>query len=430
MSKPRHPNLLGEDPRPLFFPVTNADAVRLEAPANRHGAALRTWVRALAGMQKEAVVVSGTTGRAWRLVSDEGPYLAGWDVGPCPLSFLTTGMVASYMNEIRALAAMRAIDIRDIRLTLDNRYTMNGSLLRGTMRGGALDPELHAEIDTDADESAVQQLVVDAIGASPIHGLLRGVHTSLFTLSHNGRPISVDQVAPLPTPPPPPDPGDPFAKLDHASDDGDAAIRKVTQGARVEGVAHGVGSSLQDSQSRQLHVRGTCTLRADGVKEIEQVLFKPIGSTFRYLSDEAPPANAGQGRLSSGGHGIGGRGLAPDAATYMSAGIGFCFMTQFGRFAEIQKKPIDAYHIVQDTHFSLGGASGGTGVAGTADPVETHVFLTTGHDDDFARRALDMSEQTCFLHAFCRTELKTQLRLGRPNAAASPAASAPGPDHG
>ncbi len=44
-------------------------------------------------MQKEAIVVSASSGKAWRLASDEGPYLDGYDSAPCPLSFLTTGLV-------------------------------------------------------------------------------------------------------------------------------------------------------------------------------------------------------------------------------------------------------------------------------------------------------------------------------------------------
>jgi hypothetical protein len=35
----------------------------------------------------------------------------------------------------------------------------------------------------------------------------------------------------------------------------------------------------------------------------------------------------------------------------------------------------------------------------------------TGEDDAFASEALDMSEQTCFLHAFCRTDLKTRVTI-------------------
>jgi hypothetical protein len=118
---------------------------------------------------------------------------------------------------------------------------------------------------------------------------------------------------------------------------------------------------------------------------------------FYFLSDETPE-NGGQGR-------------APDAASYISAGIGFCFMTQVGRYAKIVKKDLREYRIIQDTHFSLGGASGGTGQPGQADPVETHVFLTTGEDDRFARETLDMSEQTCFLHALCKADLKTRVSI-------------------
>jgi hypothetical protein len=88
-------------------------------------------------------------------------------------------------------------------------------------------------------------------------------------------------------------------------------------------------------------------------------------------------------------------------------------MTQLGRYSRIVKKELSAYSIVQDTRFSAGGASGGTGRSGRADPVETHVFLRSAQDSGFARTCLDMSEQTCFLHAFCRTDLKARVKIRR-----------------
>lgn len=57
--------------------------------------------------------------------------------------------------------------------------------------------------------------------------------------------------------------------------------------------------------------------------------------------------------------------------------------------------------------------SGGTGEADRADPLETHVYLETGESDVTAREMLNISEQTCFLHAFCKTDLKTTLRIQR-----------------
>ncbi|HEX9644560.1 MAG TPA: OsmC family protein [Acidimicrobiia bacterium] len=391
------PDILGADPRPAFFPVGNAAAIGLTAPDDRLGLAVRTWVRALAGMQKEALVFNGATGRAWRLTSDEGPYLAGHDRAPCPLCSFTTGMVASYMNEITALAVGRGLEIDDIELTLGNHYNMEGSALQGTMLGGAMPPELVVEIGADADAADLDDLVTEAVAASPVNGLLRGVKRSLFTLSWNGEQIPVGAVGSLEGEIEP-DPGSRFDDVEIADIPvADDLMLKVKPADLVEGVPGGVGSSLQESQKRTLHVQARGRVRDDGVKVIHENLFRPIGSEFRFLSDEAPA--------------FGGGGRAPDAISYVAAGLAFCFMTQFGRYARIAKKRLDGYRIVQDTHFSPGGGSGSTGMPGQAHPVETHVYLDTPEGEEFARTTLDMGERTCFLHATCRTDLDLDVTV-------------------
>ncbi len=130
-------NMIADSGLAPFFMVSNADAVGIDAPADRKGDALRTWVRSLSGFQKEALVRSARTGLTWRLVSDEGAYLNGFDAAPCPLAFLSTGMVASYMNEIVALAGAQGVEMRRLRLIQDNFYTMKGSMAKRTMIGGA-----------------------------------------------------------------------------------------------------------------------------------------------------------------------------------------------------------------------------------------------------------------------------------------------------
>jgi hypothetical protein len=382
---------------PLFFKVGHPAG--LDMPQARLGDAIRTFARALPGsaFQKEALVASSRTGQVWRVASDEGAYLEGSDIAPCPLSFLSVGMISSYMNEIVALASSRDVRIRDIRLTQDNYYTMEGSIARGTMTGGALPVELAVEIDCSADEAALNDLVLSAIAASPLNGLMRAQHTSLFTLSRNGRPLEPKRVKPIGRPPLR-EAWDAFeAARPEAGVDASGVIVRNGMSPKTEEATSSQGSSLAEHQSRRLHVQAECTLRADGVKQIRQSLYNPWGSVFHFLSDEAPVN--------------GGRGMAPDANSYISAGIAFCFMTQTGRYARILKKGLQELSVIQDTHFSLGGASGGTGQPGTADPVETHLYLQTREDDNFARDALDMSEQTCFLHAFCRTDLKTRIRV-------------------
>jgi hypothetical protein len=390
------PNPLAECGKPLFFGVADSASVPLQAPHIRMGDAVRVCVRSLSAMQKEALVVNARSGRVWRLASDEGAYLAGLDEAPCPLSFLTVGMLSSYMNEICVLASQRGVQIDRIRLVQDNYYTMTGSARAGTMTGGAKDVHLTAQIASAADRDVLRKLVLDATIASPLNGLMRGAKQSLFTLTHNGMEIPTDAALPLGRSAEP-DPVGGFDAATPAAGEWSGLIRRGGMTPRAEHTVTLANDSLSDRQNRLLHVRGICTLRDDGVRQIEQQLFNPHGSIFHFLSDEAPEA--------------GGRGLAPDAASYISAGIGFCFMTQFGRYAKIVGKDLQAYRIVQDTHFSLGGASGGTGEAGRAEPVETHVYLDSSEDDAFARTALDMAEQTCFLHAFCKADLKTRVAI-------------------
>lgn len=408
-------NIIGQSGVAAFFQVVNPDEVGIAGPTLRRGDALRTWVRSLSGFQKEAIVRSARTGVAWRLVSDEGPYLDGHDAAPCPLAFLTTGMIASYMNEITALAKAQGVAIRKLRLIQDNYYTMRGSMPKRTMVGGALPVELTVEIDCDLAGPALNQFLMNAVDASPLNGLMRGKLDSLFTLGKNGIELPPAKATPLGAPLMP-DPGDRFPRAKPAAGPSPAAGPKPAAGPEtvadpgpllqpvgltpakvVEKGTSAAASSLADEQDRRLNVGAVCTLRDDGMKEIVQLLYSPHGTSFRFLSEEAP-VNNGQGR-------------APDANSYISAGIGFCFMTQFGRFVSMLNLNLDAYRIVQDTHFSLGGASGGTGVAGAADPVETHVHLITSESDQVAQEMLDISEQTCFLHAFCRTDLKTKLKI-------------------
>ncbi len=390
-------NIIAESGIAPFFRVANADAVGLAPPPLRHGDAVRAWVRSLSGFQKEALVVSARSGAMWRLVSDEGSYLSGHDAAPCPLSFLTTGMIASYMNEITALAAQRGATLRQLRLIQNNYYTMQGSMRKRTMTGGALPVELEVEVDTDLDDAALNDLLINAVHASPLNGLMRGVLPSLFTLTRNGAEIATGEAKALGSPvvadPSGESPVPAATELALISREGLSPKKEVAKGTAA------AASSLTDEQDRTLNPAAICTLREDGIKEIEQHLYSPHGSIFRYLSEEAEPA--------------GGQGRAPDAVSYISAGIAFCFMTQFGRMASMEKLDLPRYSIVQDTHFSLGGASGGTGKAGAADPVETHVHLQTDEGDDVARDMLDVSERTCFLHAFCRTDLKTKLKVTR-----------------
>jgi hypothetical protein len=156
----------------------------------------------------------------------------------------------------------------------------------------------------------------------------------------------------------------------------------------VFGVEGGAGSSLQATQKRTLHVRAICTIRDDGLKEARVQRFKPLGSNFRFLGDETRQERA------------------PSSLAYLSAGDGFCFMTQIGRYAHIVKQNLTRYSIVQDTVFNI------TADKATADPVDTNTFLQTEEEEnEAAQRTLFMSERTCFLHAAIRQSNKINIHV-------------------
>ncbi len=388
---------LGE---PLYYIAANAAEAGFPTLPNPHGQSLRTWVRSLGGMQKEALVVSAATGTAWRFACDEGGHLGGFNKAPNPLTYLSAGMIASYMNEITALAAQRGIVLRDLELVLENFYWREGDFRKGTMVSGAMPPELNVVCDADCDDATLTTLLYEAVAASPLNGLARGSHPSLFTLVHNARVLAPEQVTPLDADPFP-DPGDNFPKLERAA--GMPAVDGLINMLVDEDTAREAHAKLDiavpdPGPDRQLlHMHTRCVPRPDGVKEILKEQYGPVAPTWRFLSDE--------------GERFGGHGRAPDAASLISAGIGLCFMTQMGRFAKMAKLPLDSYAIVQDTHFSPGGASGGTGQAGTAQPVETHVYLGTAAEDADAQQILGVGERTYFLHAFCRDDIKPKVRM-------------------
>ena len=396
---------LGE---PLYYVADNASDAGFISPPNLLGQSIRTWVKTLSGMQKEALVVSAATGTAWRFVCDEGAHLGGLDQAPNPLTYLSAGMISSYMNEIISLADQRGITLENLEIYLDNLYFREGDFRKGTMSSGVLPPALEVRCDANCDDQTLNTMLFEAISASPINGLATGSHPSLFTLTHNGLQLTPEQVTPL-IKEPFADPGDSFPKLVRGEIRNVVSplIAKISTAelACAELEAEPPLPPVLDGGKLLLHMHSKCVLRPDGVKEIFKVQNSSEVPHWHFMSDEA--------------EGFGGHGRAPDAASLISAGIGLCFMTQIGRFSNMAKLNLSSYRIIQDTHFSLGGASGKTGESGIAQPVETHVYMESKNNSAAdAQQILSVAERTCFLHAFCRDEVKPKARFSRTSKAA------------
>jgi hypothetical protein len=128
---------------------------------------------------------------------------------------------------------------------------MQGSALQGTMTGGALPVELTAEVPGNADRDMVGSLIQEAVAASPVSGLLRGVHESLFTLTLNGAEIETQRVRAIGRAAEA-DPAEPFEHARPAAGDWHGLVARVGTTPETEEATSSSGSSYQEHQSRRL----------------------------------------------------------------------------------------------------------------------------------------------------------------------------------
>lgn len=386
---------LGE---PLVFNVEGAINDELDAPTTDHDCAVRTRLRLLEWMQKEALVTDSETGETWRLPTDEGAYLDAPDIAPPPLGFTTAGLISSCTSEIRAEARSRDIEVTDLDVALDCFYTAEGSALAGTRSAVVLPPELTVDIDADIDRSAAKDVVASAVTTAPVNGALGSEHTNRFTVSLNGRKISPDGLAEL-SESSHSDPESIFERLPRDSQDRDEPLitHMGEQTEQLPNAEQRWSEKLELDADEDLgfiiHLRGTCTVRDDGLYEIEQQTYSPQASKFTFIADE-PAEYGGQGR-------------APDPLTYFSVAPAFCLTTHLAEFSEREETALD-YRIVQDTHYSYGESADDPA---QAESIDTHVFFETPGDEAFPKEALTLSEQACFVHELWRRIVSPEITV-------------------
>lgn len=383
---------------PLAFKIlgTSTPASDSGEASNEDRTALRVHARALEGMQKEAVV-SSNSGSAWRVVSDEGPYLNGTDLAPFPLAFYTAGMQFSYLSELLSHAAVHGVPLKSVELWQDNYYTMEGSALKGTMLGGAKPAELKIKIASDSSWETIRKLIRLAEASSPAHAMMRDVLANTFSLKFNGRRVPVTGVNPSSTEAGP-DSGGAFDTIQSADDTEflPGIISKVDGLDKVFEKEGGAGSSLQADQKRTLHIHGQARALDGMLMEATIQAFKPIGSAFRFLCD---------------GTAEGGKENAPPPLAYLSAGVGFCYMTQIGRYAHITKQNLRKYEIVQDNMFTVSGSADDWSQIASVHPTDTQVFLEADETEETAQKTVSMGERTCFLHAAMRGSCASVIKV-------------------
>ncbi len=364
------PGVLGTTP--------SRDVIKLEA-------------RRLNGHQKEGIVTEGETGSAWRLTTDEDGHLRGTDLAPFPLGYFNAGLHGDLSNRIVSLASQRSIDITGMSLSLDNGYSMTGSFFKGTGEGYAEPATIDVSFTSTSPTDVLHQLIVDAVDASPALALMRRPLRNTFAIYVNGRRRKVTTMLESG----PEDAPDPYvtyvrapSPLASANTFPDLVYKTGQKSDGVSEVAPG------DMQTRQIRpVIGRSEL-IDGVAATESdvVLGIPGASNFALKSDERVDGD-----------------MAPSGLALLSAGIGFCYMTQLSRYIEYQKMAIRGVRLVQYTPYTLDVDDGH--LRGGAEPADTHLFLSGDEDTDTFERLMKIAEVTCYLHKTMSDALEPKVTV-------------------
>ncbi|MFM8554862.1 MAG: hypothetical protein ACKODG_01555 [Betaproteobacteria bacterium] len=340
--------------------------------------------RAMGGHQKEAVVSEGKAGSSWRMVSDEGPGLQGTDLAPFPLGFMSAGMQADFMNRIRQRARAQSIAITSLDTELITDYAFQGSFFKGNGRGYAYAPQLRVRIETASPVTAIRDLVVESLAASPLFAAWRTPVVNTFALYANGRRRPLSTLAASLAP----DAEDPFKAWRHsprplAGEEHSSAI--------IERIGQAVVTERPPSADWQpgrvdIPIHGRSTM--DGTSTRSLTWSNRAGGTqFALRTDEGTTQRA------------------PSGLGYAFAGVAFCLMTQLLRYVEHHKMSIRALRLVQVSDCEITG--------GRAQPhaLDTHIFVHGDEPDAVMERLVEMAANTCYLHAAFHATLEPSLKL-------------------
>lgn len=351
---------------------TNSDIFKIEA-------------RALSGHQKEAVISQGESGSVWRIACDEGKVMNGDDLAPFPLGFFNVGVMSDIYNRLKRLAAEKQIELTSVQMGMSQLYGASGSFIHSTATAHVESCRLNIALNANIDAVTAKALVHHAFDASPAIALLRTpMSSNTFALYINGRRCKVithknsaakDATDPYLAYKTPPRPCQQKPRTD--------LIRKSdnTQTNLAELVP------LNTPDKRLFAVAASGRSLSKGLEfETDTWIDRPGMSRFSLISDESETQSA------------------PSGLGLMSAGIGFCYLTQLMRYVEAQKFDIHNARLVQFNPYM-------PGTKAQAGDIDTHLFLSGNAPDEAHLNLLSIAARTCFMHVATTMQIEPEIEV-------------------
>lgn len=314
---------------------------------------------------KEGLVTEKETDNAWWMVSDEGAYMGGTEMGPAPLMYWLAGLEASLTAGIVSAINERGESCSRAEVSLRQDYGISGSFSKGDAMGvgGPVTIEYSVESSLPVDE--LEPMVDAIVQANGELNLCRNQIGSLFSLYSNGRHSVLPEIPQAP----PKSEKDPFRR--HA--ERPARSNELTEKLLVKREPGNLEprTPLGQENDGRTWFSLTSTGAYNFGKSVVESVTELSGShspRWRIVSDPA-------GRV------------APSPGAVISIGIAFCFHTQLARFAKVRKMEIENPRLLQLSEWSDGQPL-----------VETHVFVNGHQGEEAASSLVTTSMNTCYAH--------------------------------
>lgn len=327
--------------------------------------------RMLGKHQKECRALSHHGQSAWRLMSDEGPYLGGTDLGPFPLGFFAAGLGQELLTQAQGLN----LDLAQLELL--NRYRFEGSFLRGTGQGQAQSPQLAVVLNNSIDSASFDRQsaqLQEKFSATHASALLTQDVTALFAIRLNGVfigcPLEGFEVDGLEA-----NFEDESKAWSAASENHQSGIFKLESGVSNVALMPNSGAAQIEVQSSWLASQSTGSNETTG-SYWNIGLRSPPGSSFGFACEQAA-----------------------SPVDLLLGGVAFCFLTQVSRYTEALKLP---YSLLRLKQFLIRSRQGSY-------CIKTLLDIESEAQPKEIGDIASYSANTCYLHAALRSHLSLEI---------------------
>ncbi len=143
-------------------------------------------------MLKKGTIAAPDFLKEFVVYSDEGEITGGGNTEPTPIAYFMLSAAFCTLTQLGRYGEMMKVNVKSAKVTAKSRFRTEGSVLRETIRGSAMDFEMHIEIDSDSPPERVAALIRNAEAGCYVVQTIRNPTPVERTVALNGEPFDPD----------------------------------------------------------------------------------------------------------------------------------------------------------------------------------------------------------------------------------------------